>query len=107
MAFSFVANGRFTFAGRLTLRSAALFLGTTGVTMWVVQPVLIEAALSSRTRRARQAGRDRGLGDRELRGLPPRRVAYERPAAFRSRRSSFGSEKMSDSSALCTACASG
>lgn len=45
MAFSFVANGRFTFAGRLTWRTAALFVGTTGLTMWVVQPVAIEAVL--------------------------------------------------------------
>ena len=45
MAFSFVANGRYTFGGRLTRRTAALFVATTGLTMWVVQPVVIEALL--------------------------------------------------------------
>jgi putative flippase GtrA len=45
MAFSFVANGRFTFAGRLTARSAALFLAATGITVWAVQPVVIESLL--------------------------------------------------------------
>ena len=42
MAFSFLANGRFTFgASRLTVRQALMFLGTNGLTMWVLQPVLI------------------------------------------------------------------
>ncbi|WP_341924628.1 GtrA family protein [Nocardioides psychrotolerans] len=42
MAFSFIVNGLVTFgSSRLTMRHAALFLATTGVTMWVVQPVLI------------------------------------------------------------------
>ncbi|MCW2797500.1 GtrA family protein [Nocardioides sp.] len=46
MAFSFVANGVFTFgAGRLTLRHAALFVATTGVTMWLVQPLVIRGLL--------------------------------------------------------------
>jgi putative flippase GtrA len=45
MAFSFVANGRWTFAGRLTRRTAALFLATTGATMWLLQPAVIEALL--------------------------------------------------------------
>ncbi|MBB6626960.1 GtrA family protein [Nocardioides sp. KIGAM211] len=46
MAFSFVVNGRFTFgARRLTLRQAALFLATTGTTMWLVQPLVIQALL--------------------------------------------------------------
>jgi putative flippase GtrA len=46
MAFSFVANGAFTFdSGRPTLRRAVLFLGTTGSTMWLLQPVLITALL--------------------------------------------------------------
>lgn len=45
MTFSFVANGRHTFgATRLTLRQALLFLGTNGLTMWVLQPLLIQAA---------------------------------------------------------------
>jgi putative flippase GtrA len=45
MTFSFVANGRHTFgAARLTLRQAALFLATNGLTMWVLQPLLIHAA---------------------------------------------------------------
>jgi len=45
MAFSFLVNGRHTFgAERRTLRQAALFLATNGVTMWVLQPVLILAA---------------------------------------------------------------
>jgi putative flippase GtrA len=45
MAFSFLVNGRHTFgAKRRTLRQAALFLATNGVTMWVLQPVLIHAA---------------------------------------------------------------
>jgi len=42
MTFSFVVNGLFTFgARRLTLRHALLFLATTGLTMWVVQPIVI------------------------------------------------------------------
>jgi putative flippase GtrA len=46
MAFSFVANGLFTFrAGALTLRDAALFVVSTGLVMWVVQPVLIHGWL--------------------------------------------------------------
>jgi putative flippase GtrA len=45
MAFSFLVNGRHTFgAERRTWRQAALFLATNGVTMWVLQPVLIHAA---------------------------------------------------------------
>jgi putative flippase GtrA len=47
MTFSFVVNGLFTFrAGRLTLRHAVLFLATTGVTMWLVQPLVIHVLLS-------------------------------------------------------------
>ncbi len=46
MTFSFLVNGRFTFrAQRPTLRSAALFLATTGTTMWVLQPVVIHLLL--------------------------------------------------------------
>jgi putative flippase GtrA len=46
MAFSFLANGAFTFAsGRPTLRRAALFLVTTGATMWLLQPLLITGLL--------------------------------------------------------------
>jgi putative flippase GtrA len=45
MTFSFLANGRHTFrVRRLTLRQAALFLGTNGFTMWLLQPLLIYAA---------------------------------------------------------------
>lgn len=47
MTFSFVVNGLFTFgAGRLTLRHAALFLATTGVVMWALQPLVIHAFLA-------------------------------------------------------------
>ena len=46
MAFSFVANGAFTFgSGRPTLRGAALFLVTTCATMWLLQPLLIAGLL--------------------------------------------------------------
>lgn len=46
MTFSFVVNGLVTFrAGRLTLRHAALFLATTGVVMWALQPVFIHLLL--------------------------------------------------------------
>lgn len=46
MTLSFVANGLVTFrAGRLTLRQAGLFLATTGTTMWLLQPLVITAAL--------------------------------------------------------------
>ena len=42
MTFSFVVNGLFTFkASRLTLRQALLFLATTGLTLWVLQPIVI------------------------------------------------------------------
>lgn len=42
MAFSFLVNGLFTFrAEKLTVRHAATFLATTGLTMWAVQPVAI------------------------------------------------------------------
>lgn len=45
MVFSFYANGRHTFgASRVTPRQAVLFLATNGLTMWVVQPVLISVA---------------------------------------------------------------
>lgn len=47
MTLSFIANGRFTFGGRLTRRSAALFVATTGLTMWVLQPAVIELLLSA------------------------------------------------------------
>ena len=47
MTFSFVVNGLFTFgAGRLTLRHALLFLATTGVVMWLLQPLLIHGFLT-------------------------------------------------------------
>ena len=43
MVFSFLVNGRFTFgARRPTLRHAGLFLVTTGSTMWILQPTLID-----------------------------------------------------------------
>lgn len=46
MVFSFVVNGLFTFkAERLTLRHAALFVASTGLVMWVAQPLLIHAWL--------------------------------------------------------------
>ncbi|MDT9594804.1 GtrA family protein [Nocardioides zeae] len=46
MAFSFVVNGLVTFeAQRLTLRQALLFVSTTGVVMWVFQPVVIHLLL--------------------------------------------------------------
>ncbi len=45
MTFSFLANGRHTFgARRVTLRQALLFLATNGFTMWLLQPLLIQAA---------------------------------------------------------------
>ena len=46
MTCSFVANGLFTFgAGRLTLRQALRFVGTTGVVLWVAQPLVMYAVL--------------------------------------------------------------
>lgn len=46
MTFSFVVNGLFTFSsGRLTLRHAVLFLSTTGLVMWLAQPLVIHALL--------------------------------------------------------------
>lgn len=46
MVFSFVVNGLFTFkAARLTVRHAALFVATTGLVMWVAQPLLIHGWL--------------------------------------------------------------
>ncbi|MFD0805672.1 GtrA family protein [Nocardioides caeni] len=46
MVFSFVVNGLFTFsAGRLTLRDALLFVASTGLVMWVAQPLLIHGWL--------------------------------------------------------------
>ncbi|NPC96806.1 GtrA family protein [Nocardioides sp. zg-DK7169] len=42
MLFSFTVNGLLVFdAGRLRWRDAARFVATTGVSMWVLQPVLI------------------------------------------------------------------
>lgn len=47
MTFSFVVNGLFTFrADRLTLRHAALFLATNGLTLWVLQPLVIHGLLA-------------------------------------------------------------
>lgn len=47
MMFSFVVNGLFTFdAGRLTVRHAMLFVATTGVTLWLVQPLVIHGLLA-------------------------------------------------------------
>ena len=44
MSFSFVANGRHTFgASRVTLRQAVLFVAANGATLWVLQPLLIQA----------------------------------------------------------------
>ena len=46
MVFSFVVNGLFTFrTERLTLRQALLFVATTGVVMWLAQPLLIHGWL--------------------------------------------------------------
>lgn len=46
MVFSFVVNGLFTFqAQKLTLRHAALFVASTGLVMWVAQPLLIHGWL--------------------------------------------------------------
>ena len=46
MAFSFVVNGLFTFQARaLTWRHAALFVASTGLVMWVAQPLLIHGWL--------------------------------------------------------------
>ncbi len=46
MTCSFVANGLFTFgAGRLTVRHALLFVATTGVILWVAQPLVMYAVL--------------------------------------------------------------
>jgi putative flippase GtrA len=45
MAFSFFVNGRHTFGtSRFTVRQGLLFLGTNGLTMWLIQPLLIHAA---------------------------------------------------------------
>ena len=45
MTFSFLVNGRHTFgAERVTLRQAALFVGSNALTMWVLQPVVMVAA---------------------------------------------------------------
>ncbi|MGZ4454922.1 MAG: GtrA family protein [Nocardioides sp.] len=45
MTCSFVLNGRFTFGRtRLTLAQAARFTASTGLVLWVVQPLLILAA---------------------------------------------------------------
>lgn len=47
MTFSFVVNGLFTFgAGSLTMRHALLFVATTGVTMWLIQPIVIHGLLA-------------------------------------------------------------
>ncbi|MDN5744144.1 MAG: GtrA family protein [Nocardioidaceae bacterium] len=46
MIFSFVVNGLFTFgAARLTVRHAVLFVASTGLVMWVAQPLLIHGWL--------------------------------------------------------------
>ena len=46
MTFSFVVNGLFTFqASALTWRHAALFVASTGLVMWVAQPLLIHGWL--------------------------------------------------------------
>jgi len=46
MVFSFVVNGLFTFrAARLTWRHAVLFVASTGLVMWVAQPLLIHGWL--------------------------------------------------------------
>jgi putative flippase GtrA len=45
MAFSFVVNGRHTFgASRLTGQQALAFLATNGLTMWLLQPLVIGVA---------------------------------------------------------------
>jgi putative flippase GtrA len=46
MTCSFVANGLFTFGvARLTVHDAVLFVATTGVLMWVLQPLVIHAVV--------------------------------------------------------------
>ena len=46
MLFSFFVNGRFTFgAARPTVRHGLLFVATTGLVMWVAQPLLIHGWL--------------------------------------------------------------
>jgi putative flippase GtrA len=46
MAFSFTVNGRFVFdGGRPGWRQATRFVASTGMTMWVLQPVLIHLLL--------------------------------------------------------------
>lgn len=46
MTFSFLVNGRFTFgSARPTLRQAGRFLATTGVVLYVIQPLIIHALL--------------------------------------------------------------
>ena len=61
----------------------------------------------SRTPRGAAHGPVAGPPGRRRPGGGPARDGQRRPAALRSRRSSLGSEKISDSSALCTALASG
>lgn len=47
MCFSFWANSRFTFEkAPMTWKSAALFFGTTGTVMWLIQPALIYGILA-------------------------------------------------------------
>ena len=91
---------------------------TNGFTMWLLQPLLIHAAYDAASiplmgAKVVALGGQRG---RELPALPVRGVAARGAGrrgcqlfdcARRSRRSSGGSAKMSDSSALCTASASG
>lgn len=67
MGFSFVVNGLFTFrARRLTLRHAVLFLGTTGVVMWVAQPLLIHGWLWVLRRLPDVAALGADLGDARI-----------------------------------------
>ncbi|MGI8524153.1 MAG: GtrA family protein [Nocardioides sp.] len=47
MTFSFLVNGRWTFGHqRRTVRQAALFLATTGGSLWVAQPLVIHGLVA-------------------------------------------------------------
>ena len=46
MVFSFTVNGLFVFGAGLGWRQAGRFVATTGLSMWVLQPVLIHLLLA-------------------------------------------------------------